>query len=273
MYIRFGYDITITCSQETTVLTRMSLRSDQHHYLAEPEIFKNSNAFKSKAFKDVFSNNCVCFIASPGDVRLHGSGLIKIDGLAEPVVPQATESPINILPDDIHQFLLPSRYCESDLLSDFAWSRFGGIIPGWARVQAICDYVHNQISFSYGRADASRTAAQALRDRTGVCRDYAHAAVALCRAMSIPARYVNGYLGDIGVPYGGPMDFSAWFEAYLDDRWFAFDARHNFPRIGRIPLAIGRDAADVPMIQTFGHHDLKYFNVFCEEETSRVAAE
>ena len=164
------------------------------------------------------------------------------------------------LPPDTLPFLRPSRYCETELLSDFAWANFGAISGGWAKVQAICDFVHQRLRFSYPQARPTRTASEALAEGVGVCRDFTHLAVALCRCLNIPARYCNGYLGDIGVPADpAPMDFNAWFEVFLGDRWFTFDARHNQPRIGRILIARGRDAADIPMIATFGSHRLSRF--------------
>jgi transglutaminase-like putative cysteine protease len=166
---------------------------------------------------------------------------------------------------------MASRYCESDLLSNLAWSRFGSIQGGWAKVQAICDYVHEHLRFSYPEAREARTAAQAIEERSGVCRDFTHLAIALCRAMNIPARFCNGYLGDIGVPPDpAPMDFNAWFEAYLGGRWHTFDARHNQPRIGRILVSRGRDAADVAMITSFGPHLLPRFTVITEEVSENV---
>ena len=173
------------------------------------------------------------------------------------------------LPDQVLVFLLPSRYCETEKLSDIAWSLFGKTPPGWGRVQAICDYVHNHISFGYEHASATRTAWQAHRDHAGVCRDFAHLAIAFCRCLNIPARYCTGYLGDIGVPASDlAMDFSAWFEAYLDDAWYTFDARHNVPRIGRILIARGRDAADVAITTSFGANTLSSFLVHTEEATA-----
>ena len=176
------------------------------------------------------------------------------------------------LPDECLGYLLGSRYCETDHMSGLAWSLFGHVPPGWARVQAITDYVHNHISFGYGYARSTRTAAQAHEERVGVCRDFAHLAITLCRCMNIPARYVNGYLGDIGVPADpAPMDFSAWFEVWLDGKWYTFDARHNKPRIGRVVVARGRDATDVPLLHSFGPHSLTMFKVWTYEQEAEHA--
>lgn len=273
MLIRFGYDITITCPQPTAVVTRMGLRPERLGDLVQEEVVEITPRLPMHEFSDSFGNRAMRMLAPAGDLRIRGDGLIRDDGQPDPVA-FASETPIHELPDDVMQFLLPSRYCESDALGALAWQMFGQIPPGWARVQAICDHAHASIVFDYQRASSTRTAASALQEGTGVCRDFAHTAIALCRAMSIPARYVNGYLGDIGVPVGGPMDFSAWFEVWLGGRWYAFDARHNVPRIGRINIAVGRDAADVAMIHSFGPHTLKSFTVVCEEEaTYGIAAQ
>ena len=182
--------------------------------------------------------------------------------------------PVSDLPTEVLPFLTASRYCETDLLSNFAWANFGGVRGGWAKVQAICDFVHERLVFSYPNARETRTAAQALEEKSGVCRDFTHLAVTLCRCLNIPARFCNGYLGDIGIPPDpAPMDFNAWFEAYLDGRWYTFDARHNQPRIGRIFISRGRDAADVAMITSYGPHRLTKFKVITEElSTMRLLA-
>jgi transglutaminase-like putative cysteine protease len=205
-------------------------------------------------------------LASAGQIRLSAEGIIRDHGEPDPVHPEALQHPIEDLPDDVLAFLLGSRYCDGDRLSDTAWSLFSRTAPGWPRVQAIVDYVHNHIAFAYEHARDTRMALDAYHERIGVCRDFAHLAIAFCRAMNIPARYCTGYLGDIGVPPCDlPMDFSAWFEAYLSGRWHTFDARHNVPRIGRIPLAYGRDAADVAISTTFGPNTLSGFKVVTAE--------
>ena len=179
---------------------------------------------------------------------------------------------MELLPHYLLSFLLGSRYCETDRLGQVAWDLFGGVKPGWTRVQAVCDFVHNHLTFGYSHARATRTALEAYEEKKGVCRDFAHLMIALCRCLNIPARYVNGYLGDIGVPKDpAPMDFSAWVEVYLENRWYTFDARHNKPRIGRIVVARGRDATDVPLINTFGPHVLKTFKVWTDERLPRAA--
>jgi transglutaminase-like putative cysteine protease len=193
------------------------------------------------------------------------SGVVRDRGLSDD---RDRDSPILSvidLPPDVAMYLNGSRYCETDQLADLAWTTFGTLPRTTRMVEAICDFVHDRLAFDYQRACPTRTALQAYEERTGVCRDFTHLAMSLCRCMNIPARYVNGYLGDIGVPPDpAPMDFNAWFEACLGGRWYVFDARHNSRRIGRIPIARGRDACDVPMIQTFGPHVLKTFRVVTE---------
>ena len=192
--------------------------------------------------------------------------IIRDSGKPDPVALDAVQHPVEDLPDDVLLFLLGSRYCDTDKLSNIAWSLFGNTPPGWARVQAIVDFVHNHIRFDYQKADDTRTAFDGYTQREGVCRDYAHLAIALCRCMNIPARYCTGYLGDIGIPpVPYPMDFSAWFEVFLSGRWYTFDARHNTPRIGRIVMARGRDATDCALTTSFGRAPLMQFEVHTDE--------
>ena len=223
----------------------------------------------SHDYADMFGNTCTRIVAPPGLVEIRNEFLISDSGLPDEVAPDARQLEVGELPDDVLIYLLGSRYCDTEKLSNLAWSLFGGIAPGWQRVQAICDYAHDRICFGYHHARADRTASEGNEERIGVCRYFAHLAVTLCRCMNIPARYCTGYLGDIGVPVDpAPMDFSAWFEAYLDGRWFTFDARHNHPRIGRIVMARGRDAADVAISTNFGAVQLAKFSVITEEVAS-----
>ena len=197
---------------------------------------------------------------------LEAEGIVRDTGLPDPVVPSAIQHAVEDLPPETLVYLLGSRYCDTQKLTELAWALFGGVNGGWQRVQAICDYVHNRIQFGYQFARSDRTASEGNAEQIGVCRDFAHLAVTLCRCMNIPARYCTGYLGDIGVPLDpAPMDFSAWFEVYLGGRWHTFDARHNHPRIGRIVIARGRDAADVAISTTFGPAELVRFTVLTEE--------
>jgi transglutaminase-like putative cysteine protease len=217
-------------------------------------------------YLDGFGNRCQRLMVPSGEITLHLDGTIMDDGAHDAIAPDAREVPVESLPHDTLVFLLGSRYCETDRLSQIAWDYFGDVQPGWTRVQAICDFVHRHLTFGYQHARATRSALEAFEERIGVCRDFAHLMIALCRCLNIPARYVNGYLGDIGVPPDpAPMDFSAWAEVFLEDRWHTFDARHNEPRIGRIVVARGRDATDVPLVNSFGPHTLRSFEVWTDE--------
>ena len=203
-------------------------------------------------------------------IRLFNSTLIADSGLPDPVNPDARETPLDQLPEQALGYLLASRYCEVDLLSNTACSLFGHLPRGWQRVRAVCDWVHSNVTFGYQYARNTRTALEVLNERVGVCRDFQHLAVTFCRCLNIPARYATGYLGDIGVPpVPDPMDFSAWFEAYLEGRWWTFDARHNHPRIGRVLMATGRDAADVAITTSFGTSWLQKFEVVTDEVQTR----
>ncbi len=263
MLIRFGYDITIDCPQPTPLIAMLTVRDERLSDLRRNEMVETLPTVPSRLYRDLFGNTCRRFTAGPGLFRLRGDGVVADSGLTDPVDWGAQESPIAELPDDTLFYLLGSRYCETDRLSDFAWGMFGNMQPGWARVQAICNYVNGHIRFNYMNARVTRTAYEAWQEQTGVCRDFAHLAIALIRCMNIPARYVNGYLGDIGVPVVDPMDYSAWIEVFIGGRWMTFDPRNNKPRIGRIKVAHGRDAADVPLIHSFGPHVLQSFNVWC----------
>jgi transglutaminase-like putative cysteine protease len=199
--------------------------------------------------------------------------LVQDKGAPDVVAPHARQHVLEELPVEVLIYLLGSRYCETDRLSDTAWSLFGQVPKGWSLVQAICDYVHDRITFGYQHASPTKTAFDAFTERRGVCRDFAHLAVTLCRCMNVPARYCTGYLGDIGVPFDdAPMDFSAWFEVYLGDRWYTFDARHNKPRVGRVLMARGRDATDVAIVTSFGACKMATFKVITEEVTADAAA-
>jgi transglutaminase-like putative cysteine protease len=220
----------------------------------------------TRDYVDGFGNICTRLVAPAGLIEIRNEFLIRDSGLPDVTASSAAQIPLQDLPDDVLVYLLGSRYCDTQKLTELAWASFGSINGGWQRVQAICDDVHNRIQFGYHFARNDRTAHEAHEERRGVCRDFAHLAVTLCRCMNIPARYCTGYLGDIGVPPDpAPMDFSAWFEVYLGGQWFTFDARHNHPRIGRIVVARGRDAADVAISTAFGAAELVRFAVITEE--------
>ena len=266
MIIRAGYDIAFHCQQATPMVLMLSVHPSRQADLLSPHQIRLSNGVAARDYLDSFGNVCTRLVAPPGLLEIRNEFLIRDSGLADEVAADARQLAVDELPDNTLLYLMGSRYCDTQKLSDLAWSRFGGIEGGWQRVQAICDYVHRHLEFGYHHARCDRTASEAHAERRGVCRDFAHLAATLCRCMNIPARYCTGYLGDIGVPRDpAPMDFSAWFEAYLDGRWFTFDARHNRPRIGRIVIARGRDAADVAISTGFGVAQLARFRVITEE--------
>jgi transglutaminase-like putative cysteine protease len=268
MLIRYGYEITLTCEQPTALVCLLSVHEDRAADIRVPETVFTTPDIPTSTYRDLFGNRCLRLVAPAGDLTIWGDATIEDDGNHDRVAPAARELPVPELPDDCLVYLMGSRYCETDRLSQVAWDTFGALAPGWGRVQAICDFVHQHIRFDYQCADCTRTASDALREGVGVCRDFAHLATALCRAMNIPARYCTGYLGDIGVPaVPDPMDFSGWFEAWLGGRWYTFDARHNRPRIGRVLMARGRDATDVAISTSFGPTMLAGFKVTTYEET------
>jgi len=266
MHVRYGFNLALNLAQPTTILTMVDVHSDCRHAVVGETEFELSPASPAARFIDRDGNVVRRLSGQGGSLSLRLEGVFRTDGRKDEADRTADAWAISELPSDALPYLRPSRYCETELLSDLAWNSFGAIPGGWAKVQAVCDFVHDRLTFGYPHARATRTASEALEEGVGVCRDFTHLAIALCRCLNIPARYCNGYLGDIGVPPDpAPMDFNAWFEAFLGGRWFTFDARHNQPRIGRILIARGRDAADVPMITTFGSHALTRFKVFTEE--------
>jgi len=271
MLIRFGYEITINCWSDTAIVTQLNIRDGRERDIRTPEHFSIDPAVPTSTYRDMFGNHCRRFIAPPGDLTFRSDAVIEDTGAPDPVCVGAEQHDVADLPSECLIYLMGSRYCDTDRLSQLAWDLFGHTEPGCARVQAICDFVHERIAFNYQNARSSRTAFEAYEERTGVCRDYAHLAVALCRCMNIPARYVNGFLGDIGVALVDPMDFAAWMEVYLGGHWWTFDPRNNRPRIGRIVISHGRDAADVAMVTSFGPHILNRFRVWVDPvETASI---
>lgn len=244
----------------------LSVHPSRASDLVIPDYLLASPSVPAPGYRDAYGNWCTRIVAPRGEIRLSADGVVQDSGEPDVIAPTARQVPVEDLPADTLQFLLPSRYCEADLLTEVAWDRFGGTPEGWPRVQAVCDFVHERITFGYGFARATKTAWDTYNERTGVCRDFTHLGIALCRSLNIPARYCTGYLGDVGTePPFGPGDFSAWFEAYLDGRWYTFDPRNNVPRIGRVLIAHGLDAADVPLSHTFGPSVLKGFRVWTDE--------
>ncbi|HWH84539.1 MAG TPA: transglutaminase family protein [Burkholderiaceae bacterium] len=271
MFIKIGFDIELQITSPMALIHLLHVHPSRRDDLLGPEVIRMTPELQVDHYLDPFGNQCGR-VNVPGGVpavRFQSESLIRDPGTHDPVDRNAWQHDPTDLPPATLQFLLPSRYCEVDSeLLQFAWDRFGHTPMGWARVQAICDFVHAHLRFDYQQARATRTAVEGFRERVGVCRDFTHLAVTLCRCMNIPARYCTGYLGDIGVPaVPYPMDFSAWFEVFLGERWHTFDARHNVPRIGRIVMARGRDAGDVPITMAFGPNALTRFNVTtCETD-------
>ncbi len=266
MQIRVGFEIGYECPVPTPMLLSLSIHHAHVGQLIRADHLVTEPSVPISGYRDLYGNWCSRIVAPAGRIILRSDALLSDTGVPDPVDRNAQQVPAELLPDSTLLYLLGSRYCETDQLGDIAWARFGCIEGGWARVQAICDFVQQHISFGYEHASHTRTALESYRVRRGVCRDYAHLAIALCRAMNIPARYCTGYLGDIGVepPYG-PMDFAAWFEAWIGDRWVRFDPRNNVPRIGYVLLARGRDACDVALSNSFGSTRLVRFEVRTDE--------
>jgi transglutaminase-like putative cysteine protease len=265
MLIRLGYDIQFDIPAPVAMVAMLHVHPSRTADLREPDELRLTPAAAVDIYHDSFGNICTRFVAPSGQLRLYNSTLIEDSGEPDLVNPGACQVPVQDLPSEVLQYLLPSRYCEVDQLLNTAGELFGMTEPGWHRVQAICDWVQTNITFGYNFARSTKTAQDVYADRRGVCRDFQHLAITFCRCMNIPARYATGYLGDIGVPLTPPMDFSAWFEAYLEDRWWTFDARNNRPRIGRVLMATGRDAADVAITTSFGTAWLKSFAVVTDE--------
>jgi transglutaminase-like putative cysteine protease len=273
MQIRVGYDIVYDCVQPTPMVLMLNVHHSRAADIVVPDLLVTEPAVPVHAYRDVFGNWCSRIVAPSGRLRITSTGVVNDAGLADPVVASALEHPVQDLPDDTLTFLLGSRYCETDRLSEAAWQLFHHVPPGWARVQAICDFVHNHIVFDYMSARSTKTAWEVFNEKRGVCRDFAHLGVALTRAMNIPARYCTGYLSDINVPPPhGLMDFAGWFEAYLGGAWHTFDPRNNKPLWGRVLIGRGRDAVDVPISNTFGPNTLVSFNVWTDEVEDVAAA-
>lgn len=266
MKIRAGFTLGYECIQPTPMLLALNIHPSRRADLLTDEVLSFSRPVDARNYTDGFGNHCTRILAPPGLTTISTEFEICDSGEPDVVPLDARQHEISDLPDDVLVFLLGSRYCDTDRLGDVAWASFSNTEPGWPRVQAITDFVHGHIAFDYQRADALRTAYGGYCDKTGVCRDFSHLAVTLCRCMNIPARYCTGYLGDIGVPPDpAPMDFNAWFEVFLGGQWHTVDARHNIPRIGRILMARGRDATDVAISTAFGPAAVVQFEVLTEE--------
>jgi transglutaminase-like putative cysteine protease len=272
MKIQAGYEISYDCLQPTPMILTLSVHPSRRPNLLTPDRMLLSPPVPTKEYCDGFGNICHVIRAPAGRLTMSADFLVQDSGEADEIAPEAAQHALETLPVETLVYLLGSRYCETDRLSEIAWSMFETIPRGWPLVKAICAFVHGHVTFGYPHANPTRTAFDAFTERRGVCRDFAHLAVTFCRCMNIPARYCTGYLGDIGVPPDdAPMDFSAWFEVYLGDRWYTFDARHNKPRIGRILIARGRDATDVAIVTSYGLHQLAGFKVVTVEVSEAEA--
>jgi len=266
MQIRVGFEMIYDCPQATPMIFNVNVHFTRVSDLVGRDDLVFDPPVPVSGYRDSFGNWCTRIVAPKGRMCISADAIVNDSGIPDAIFQHAQQHPVQDLPEEALLFLLGSRYCETDRLSETAWKLFGQTSTGWGRVQAICDYVHRHIVFGYEHARMTRTALEAFYDRTGVCRDYTHLAVAFCRCMNIPARYCTGYLGDIGIPppHGTP-DFAAWFEAFLGGRWHTFDARNNTPRVGRILIARGRDASDVAISSTFGPNTLTSFRVWTDE--------
>ena len=273
MKIRFGYEIVFHCPQATPMILLLNAAPQGGQHFLIPDFMHTDPIVPLVTYNDTFGNLCTRLEAPAGAIRICADGVLEDSGAPEPEMWQARETPVVSLPHDVLMYLLPSRYCESDLLAPEALRLFGHITPGWPRVQAICDLVNAHVTFGYEFARCSKTAFETYQDHQGVCRDLAHLAIAFCRAMNIPARYATGYLGDIGVPpVDAPMDFAGCMEVYLEGAWHTFDPRNNARRIGRLMIARGRDAADVAISTSFGPSYLQLFRVWTDEISDSQAS-
>ena len=273
MKIRFGYELAYNLLQSTPMVFMLHAAPNSTQRLLVPDTMRTDPIVPLNTYRDAFGNWCTRLEAPAGQMRVSADGLLDDSGIAEPAVLHARETPIGALPHDTLMYLLPSRYCESDLLAPEALRLFGHLPPGWARVQAICDFVNQHVAFGYQFARWTKTALETYQEGQGVCRDLAHLAIAFCRALNIPARYATGYLGDIGVPpVDAPMDFAGCMEVFLEGSWHTFDPRNNARRIGRLMIARGRDAADVAISTSFGQCYLQLFRVWTDEVDQVQAA-
>jgi transglutaminase-like putative cysteine protease len=266
MYIRIGYELIFDTPNPVAMMAMLYAHPSRTATLRHPDQLRTDPEVPLQEFTDSFGNHGARLRTPAGRLRLWNDTIVEDAGLPDVVNAQARQHPVEELPVDVLPYLMASRYCEVDRLSDLAWNLFEKTPLGWTRVQAVCDWVHEHVQFGYQHARPTKTAYEVYAERTGVCRDFMHLAITFCRCLNIPARYATGYLGDIGVPPAPvPMDFSAWFEAYLDHQWYTFDARHNTPRIGRVLMARGRDAVDVALTTSFGPANLEKFTVWTEE--------
>jgi len=266
LQFRVGFELIYSFPQPTPVILVVNIHDSRASDIVVPDFLVTEPSISISSYRDRFGNQCKRVLAPAGRIRLSTDCIVNDNGQTDEIAFGAWQDSVEDLPEDVLVFLLGSRYCETDRLSEIAWQLFSQTVPGYPRVQAICDYVHNHIAFNYQNARSSRTALESLKERTGVCRDYAHLAIALCRCMNIPARYCTGYLSDLGTPLPYPVgDFAAWMEVWIGGRWHTFDPRNNVSRVGRVLMARGRDACDVAIATTFGPNTLESFRVWTDE--------
>ena len=274
MHMQLGCRLTFELPKPTPMILLLNVHYSRAGDLEHPDILMTNPGVGVESYRDGFGNWANRLMAPAGVFTVSTQGVIRDAGLPDPVNINAMQAPVEHLPAEVLTYLLPSRYCDTDVLSDFAWSTFGAGPAGWPLVQTICDFVHNHVSFGYQHSRPTRTASETLAEGVGVCRDYTHLAVALCRCLNIPARYCTGYVSDVNQPPPyATMDFAAWMEVYLGGQWWIFDPRNNDTRYGRVLIAQGRDAADVPLTHSFGHHELKSFFVWIDEIASPLGAQ
>ncbi|WP_068111430.1 transglutaminase-like domain-containing protein [Tropicimonas marinistellae] len=266
MRLRLGCRLRYKLFAPTPMILMLNVHYSRAGDLLRRDLLTTDPQVSVSAYPDSFGNWCSRLVAPKGTFTISTDGIVSDMGQPDPSNPTAEQHTVDALPPEAITFLLPSRYCETDILSDFAWKKFGATPLGWARVKAVCDFVHTHVRFGYEYSRATRTAAETLVERAGVCRDFTHLAIALCRCLNIPARYCTGYVSDIGQPPPyPPMDFAAWMEVFLGGQWWVFDPRNNDVRRGRVLVARGRDAADVPLTHTFGKNELQDFRVWIDD--------
>lgn len=271
MRLHFGCKLSFQLPSPTPMILLLTVHHSRASDLERPDILTTEPSVPIDHYRDGFGNWCARVLAPAGRFTVSTEGTVRDTGLPDPSDIDAWQLPVEILPNEVLGFLLPSRYCETDILSDLAWKQFGKEPLGWRRVQAICDFVHDRVSFGYEHSRATRTAVETFNERVGVCRDYTHLAITLCRCLNIPARYCTGYVSDVGQPPPyAPMDFAAWMEVFLGGKWWVFDPRNNDTRFGRVLIARGRDAADVPLTHSFGANELKDFRVWIDQADKGV---
>ena len=275
MLIRVGYEMVFRAPTPTPMVLILGLRPERLPTVRRPGCLRLEPVVPINWYYDSFGNLCARIVAPAGLLRIWDDMIVEDHGWPDEFAPNAPQIAVEQLPPDVLVYLLGSRYCEVDRLTEIAWNLFGQTPEGWWRVQAICNWVHANVRFGYEFARSTKSAYEVFEERAGVCRDFTHLALTFCRCMNIPARYATGYLGDIGIPIppqNSPMDFSGWFEVYLGGRWYTFDARHNVPRIGRVLMAYGRDAVDVALTTAFGASVLEKFAVWTDEVSEEALA-